>query len=434
MRNGAAWKKRIGYALLSVVTAWQTLAGHDLTTADLRPRLIVETDAGGDPDDEATLERLLMFSNQFELEVIIDDRSNSQIESRSTYQTEVKNAGGDGEDLVEKYIRDYGDLHANLSLHADGYPTEAKLKAITVAGHEGTNAGRDAIIAAVDADDPRPVWYGNWGSNSGTTSNLKRALDHVQAARTQAEYEEFASRLRICSLDGNTGTRQGHIDVIKLHIETGYPDISGRWYHQFQPITQTAGGFDINRDVRNNHGTLGAHYTTQKEGDSWCIVHLQNQAVGLAVPTRVRWGGWGGRYAGLRSGVNFPNNAFYWNDQADTWAGSTNRNNTAARFADDMQHHFAARFDWGQAAVYADANHAPAAVVNGDSSGAVVRLFAVPGQQVALSAAGSSDPDGDSIAYEWIRYDEADSYSGSVSISGATTRDAIVSIPGDAGG
>lgn len=406
------------------------------TSADyLKPRLIVETDAGGDPDDEASLVRLLMFADQFELEAIIADRSNSQIERRSTYQNLIESAGGDGEDLVERYITDYGELHANLQLHGGGdFPSEADLKAITVVGHNSSNAGRDAIIAAVDKDDPRPVWYGNWGSNSGSTSNLKRALDYVEANRSQEEYEAFASRLRICSLDGGGRTRQRHEAVIPLHIETGYPDLGGRWYHQFRPITETAGGFNVNRDLRSDHGELGAHYTTAKEGDSWCFVYLQNQAIGLGVPTRVAWGGWGGRYAGLRTGADFPNDAFYWNDQSDTWNGSTSRNNTAARFAADMQHQFAARMDWGRKSQFSGANHAPEVVVNGDSRGTVVRLFAQPGQQVALSAAGSSDPDGDSLSYEWIRYDEADSYSGSVTLTDANTRDVMVHVPGDADG
>ena len=33
-----------------------------------RPRVIIETDAGGDPDDEQSLVRLLVYANEFDIE------------------------------------------------------------------------------------------------------------------------------------------------------------------------------------------------------------------------------------------------------------------------------------------------------------------------------------------------------------------------------
>jgi hypothetical protein len=40
----------------------------------LRPRVIVETDAGGDPDDEQSLVRFLLYANEFDVEGIIANR------------------------------------------------------------------------------------------------------------------------------------------------------------------------------------------------------------------------------------------------------------------------------------------------------------------------------------------------------------------------
>ena len=132
------------------------------------------------------------------------------------------------------------------------------------------------ITAAADRDDPRPIWYGNWGSNSGAKSNLRRALDTAKADRTPAEFAKFAGKFRIVTLDGpGPNTRQGHDDHIALHVETGYPTLDGtRWYHQFRPLTEKAGGFDVVRDVKKGGGALGALYTTPKEGDSWSFVYL----------------------------------------------------------------------------------------------------------------------------------------------------------------
>jgi hypothetical protein len=45
-------------------------------------------------------------------------------------------------------------------------------------------------------------------------------------------------------------------------------------------------------------------------------------------------------------------------------------------------------------------------VLNGDRSRAIVRLTAGAGGTVRLSARGSSDPDGDRIAYRWFHYPE----------------------------
>jgi len=71
------------------------------------------------------------------------------------------------------------------------------------------------------------------------------------------------------------------------------------------------------------------------------------------------------------------------------------------------------------------ANHRPVAVVNHRPGSAFLRLNARAGSGIELSAAGSSDPDGDALACEWFVYGEAGTYRGQVSLSatnGLTTR------------
>ena len=56
--------------------------------------------------------------------------------------------------------------------------------ACTVAGYDDTDDGVDLIPRAVDSDDPRPVWFCNWGIDHGSAgSSLKRALDRVPRRR-----------------------------------------------------------------------------------------------------------------------------------------------------------------------------------------------------------------------------------------------------------
>jgi hypothetical protein len=95
---------------------------------------------------------------------------------------------------------------------------------------------------------------------------------------------------------------------------------------------------------------------------------------------------------------------------------------------------FAARMDWSITPGYADANHHPRAVLNGDSSRRVLTIAAAPGSTVTLSARGSADPDGDSLVYSWSYYREASSYDGTVNVEGSATETATVSVPADAGG
>ena len=141
---------------------------------------------------------------------------------------------------------------------------------------------------------------------------------------------------------------------------------SRRWYHRFSALTATAGGFDIERDVRSGHGPLGAMYplnTThrQKEGDTMTFLYLV--PTGMNDPEQPTWGSWGGRY-GPNTGVR--GRTAYWANQRDTWSGTTNRDNTLARRAVALQHDFAARLDWCVADEFQKANHNPIAVLNGD--------------------------------------------------------------------
>lgn len=67
---------RVLIGLVSMLAGLSTvhpMAGR-LHAADERTRLIIETDAGGDPDDEQSLVRLLVYANEFEIEGIIANR------------------------------------------------------------------------------------------------------------------------------------------------------------------------------------------------------------------------------------------------------------------------------------------------------------------------------------------------------------------------
>ncbi|MBN2196947.1 MAG: hypothetical protein JW751_29350 [Polyangiaceae bacterium] len=82
--------------------------------------------------------------------------------------------------------------------------------------------------------------------------------------------------------------------------------------------------------------------------------------------------------------------------------------------------------DWSITSDFGGANHHPIAVVNGDTGRGYVRVSAASGSSLQLSAAGSSDPDGDSLSYSWWIFDEPSSGSGS--LQNATSQSATVSV------
>ncbi len=160
-----------------------------------RLRLIIETDAGGDPDDEQSLVRFLLYASEWDVEGIIANRPRAR-------DGENKNAERTGLGIVRAQVAAYGLCWPKLVKHDPRYPSPDALAARTVAGYDDTTAAVDLIIAAVDRDDPRPLWYSDWGTDAGgATNNLRRALDRVLAERGADGYAKFKSRLRLSSAD-----------------------------------------------------------------------------------------------------------------------------------------------------------------------------------------------------------------------------------------
>lgn len=372
-----------------------------LSAADPRPRVIVETDAGGDPDDEQSLVRFLLYADDLDVVGIIPNRPRAR-------PGENLNEVRDGLGIVRRMIDAYGECHPKLILHDPRYPTAAELHRRTVAGYDDTDEGVQLVIKAVDAEDPRPLWFCNWGTDDESgVSCLKRALDRILEQRGPQGYAEFKSRIRLASAD-KFGDHTSTIEPpFPLWVDTFRPERNRRrWYHRFSALTATAGGFDIHRDLLRDHGPLGPLYplnTThpQKEGDSMTFLYLL--PAGLSDPLHPAWGSWGGRYT---LNPEFPGKPYYWADVEDNWNGKTNRDNILLRWAADLQNDFRARMDWS-VQDFAHANHPPKILLNGSPECRIEEISAKPGQTLTLDASGSTDPDGHPLTYEWFPYLEA---------------------------
>jgi len=140
----------------------------------------VLTDIGGDPDDQQSLARLMLYANEFEIEGLLTSASGTPGELKTrVVQTP----------LIREIVEAYGQVRDNLALHADGYPTTQYLLDRVKTGNPNRGvgfigAGHDTeasrwIVAVVDRADPRPVDITIWGGQT----DLAQALWRVREER-----------------------------------------------------------------------------------------------------------------------------------------------------------------------------------------------------------------------------------------------------------
>ena len=146
------------------------------------------------------------------------------------------------------------------------------------------------------------------------------------------------------------------------------------------------------------------------EGDTPSFLGLVNN--GLNNPEHPNYGGWGGRYElyipPFKKYMYEPETRPIWtNTQDEVYSEITERHHTSHhatiwRWREAYQHDFAARIDWSNTPNYKDANHPPVAKLDHPNE-----IQVKSGETVTLSAAGSSDPDGDelmlSIGYSTVK-------------------------------
>jgi hypothetical protein len=382
------------------------------------------TDIGGDPDDQQSMIRLMLYANEFDIEGLIASASGTPGELGKAI---VK------PHLIEQIIEAYGKIRDNLLLHRPGYPTARELLSRVKSGnpHRGlkfVGLGNDTaasnwIISVVDKADYRPVNIAIWGGQT----DLAQALWRVREDRSQKELDRFVAKLRIHDIADQ--------DNIFSWIHRNFPSLfyilSNRHSDKDKRTAVFRGmylGGDenltsrewINEHIRKDHGPLGELYPARtwtapnphgavKEGDtpSWFYflpVHLGN-------PDHPTYGGWGGRFL-RESGQLFrdaedylknpPATAWKWNKDA------LNRNGriTVYRWRRDFQSDFQARMDWCFK-TFDQANHQPVAKIIGQFQRSVRT-----GDTIVLDASISTDPDGDQLSYEWFHYSEPGSFDG----------------------
>jgi len=389
---------------------------------DEKARLVVMTDIGGDPDDEQSMVRFLLYSCDFEVEGLSTGFGHGHYAVTHP-------------ELIRKAVDAYGEVLPNLLKHRGDYPSHERLASLIKDGHNGdphtVGPGKDSeasewIIKVLDRDDPRPVWFSIWGG----PRELAQAIWKVQSTRSAEELAKFKKKIRVHSIADQDKTalwvKERHPDVFWIFSDKLF---RGIWREGDQEIVSPEW---LEKNVRTGHGPLGPVYPAKaagkegvKEGDTPSFFYVLPD--GLSDPEHPEWGNWGGRFRPSGRGKEYIPAEDLREGQADLLY-SIHRWRTA------YQNAFEARMDWC-VKPYAEANHEPVAVLQDATSRRVLQLDVEPGAEVKLSAAGSSDPDGDRLVYRWWVYREAGSYWDDAPIAAdEKSAEAVVTVPKEAAG
>lgn len=395
-----------------------------------RQRVFVLTDIENEPDDAESLVRFLVYSNQWNVEGLVATTSIHQPGKVAAWR-------------IREIVEAYGQVQPNLLLHEPGFPTRDYLMSIIreglplyglqAVGDGHDSPGSELLIERVDASDGRPLWVLIWGG----PNVLAQALWKVSRTRTPEELAKFVARLRVYAVsdqdDSGPWIRAAfpnlfYIASPGMHAGGAYHSatwsgISGDSFHgRFVGADPTIVDNPwLAQNIRSK-GPLGAQYPDAKflmEGDTPTFLYLVEN--GLGSPEHPDWGSWGGRYELYmpRTEKWFiqPETRPMWADAEDEVMGvdgkwHTDNKATIWRWRSAYQNDFAARMDW-TIKPRKEANHPPLARLDHPD-----RLNAKPGETLTLSARSSSDPDGDTLSYQWFYYGEPGTFTVSSARSG----------------
>jgi hypothetical protein len=343
-------------------------------------------------------------------------------------------------DVIRLLIDAYEQVRPNLVTHRPGFPQARALRDVVSTGQadygmaavgtDRTSPGSALIVAAMERQDPRPLWIAIWGG----ANTLAQALADVRATRSAEQVERLVSKLRVYSIsdqdDAGPWIRR-EFPTLHYIAMPSPPDGEQYSYATWTGISgdrfyRNADGADfatftdawVNANIRAK-GPLGRHYPSPcciHEGDTPSFLGLIDN--GLASAMSPSFGGWGGRYVWRQFyGESRP----FWTQGGDSYPGNSNSQDTVIgadgrlhtsdqatiwRWRRAFQHDFAARMDWTVRDA-GEANHNPDVVVNGNGGTEPLAIDARVGIPLTLDASGTRDADGNALAYRWFFYPEA---------------------------
>ncbi len=180
-------------------TLFLLLAAAFSAFAAERPRLCVLTDIGGDPDDQQSMIRLMVYANEFVIEGLIASAAGTPGELKEA----ITKPG-----LIREIVAAYGKVRGNLARHAQGWPAEEELAARIKSGspqrgREYIGEGHDTegsrwLMERIDAGtSERPLNIAIWGGQT----DLAQVLWRVKHDRDAGGLADFVQRFRVFDIN-----------------------------------------------------------------------------------------------------------------------------------------------------------------------------------------------------------------------------------------
>lgn len=408
-----------------------------------RPRVVVTTD--GEIDDRCSMNRFLLYTNEWDVEGLI------YCSSRYHW----KGHDWAGEEWIDDQIDIYEAVYDTLVEHDSDYPDPDSLRERVYVGNiddvgemEKDTPGSDRIVDVLLDDKPGPVYLQCWGG----TNTIARALQKIE--------NEYSDRIEEVSDKAVIYIILNQDRTLREYIQPNWPDL--QVLNSFKQFRVFAYQWDdlipdpeirrflesewMEANVISGHGPLCSAYPTANvdkvefnpelrrryeekgeyflsEGDTPSYFHQIR--VGLGSLEHPSYGGWGGRFE-LESGSK------------NVWIGAEDDGDLYKpiwRWIPDIQRDWAARADWCVSS-FEEANHPPEVVVDGDAGLGVIRYNVEPGTEVTLDAADSTDPDGDTLSFQWWNYRDVENNrrdSEAVTIRDPESATTVVDVPADTG-
>lgn len=264
-----------------------------------------------DPDDVQSLIRLLLYTNDLDLEGLIASAGSLANIARKRNILDVLDV--------------YEEVQQNLARHDPRYPTAEALRAVTWQGLDGAwgspsfgvegkpldtliGIGKDteaseAIIRVVNAPDPRPVWVCAWGGSC----EVAQAIWKVRHTRAAQAFTRFLGKLRLYLICRQDNTTDWLLDSFpNLFIILSEKNYRGMFWNSPGSDPTLSNLTWTNENLRTGHGPLAAAYPRSGwnsetpgvwEGDTPSYLHLVSAVRGVNDPEKPDEGGWGGKFA-----------------------------------------------------------------------------------------------------------------------------------------
>ena len=220
-------------------------------------RVIILTDIEADPDDTESLVRLLLYSNVIDIKGIIATTSTHQ--RNNVYPSSI-----------QRVIRAYGKVQANLLKHEAGFPSSGTLlklvkQGLPEYGMTGVGDGKDSpgsewIIKVLEENDTRPLWICVWGG----PNTLAQALYKIKKTKTENEVKQLVAKLRVYTISDQDDSGMW---MRKNFPELFYTVSPGGYEHStWGAITEFAKGINsetisnkwLAQNIQQGHGPLGS--------------------------------------------------------------------------------------------------------------------------------------------------------------------------------